>query len=635
MADPIIPPPPPGFTVIPPPPPGFTMETGPEWSGLTPQQAGEVDINQQATVGPTRRRIKEEGPGGLGQTIRAVGSELPFTAYGSGAGNWVQDRLPEALGGAPSGQERTWDEALGDARADMRRAGEREPVAALGGAVAGTKNLPWAKGSGIPSMLTRALQAAGLTTATEVSKGRPLAGAVTHGLGAGGVSAGIESALHIPGALRTVGEKLRGAAAERAWRTGAFTPTQAEAAAEALDPAGVSAKGIVGPFMRDARLADGTPVVQRDVTTTRQNMLKFIEEQGAAKGALVGLAEGRGAAVDSKAVMDEVRALVNELDSPEMRVAYPDVQPKLKAFVARMEAEYGPKEPALIGISQRGEGAQPIGSAPTQPNTKVTDAGLVLPTEEAPVVSYGTPGYRRTPEGDLNRAYVYKQGMEHVPPGDRLYPETTRPAPDSGWSPVFAEPPPPRTFSEWERLKTVLQSFVEDTKSGLNRSDAAIEASPALQKLRAVAAKIRQADEVAAQKVLSPEEFGAFMRAKTNYGTAMEVNKPYKMAVHGEDTASPFNVSYELRRAGRMMPYAGLLAGGGMGAATGDPVKVLAGALAGAVAGKGAQVFEHANPTMTRAYDALGRTLSKAEGPPIDVPDEVAALVAYLRSRSQ
>lgn len=596
-----------------------------------------------ASVGPTNRRIRSKGPLGVGQTIRAVGSYLPGTDYGASAGYWLEDRLPEAIGGQPAGQERTWRETLDDARADRERAADAEPLAAVAGAVLGTKNLPWAKGSGVLKALTRAGQAAGLTGVTKLTQGEDLGSAAAESVKAGGASALLEGALHLPGALRSVGSKLRGAASDRAWRAGAFTPAQAEAAADALDPEGVSAKVIVGNFMRDAKLSNGTPVVgmDDDAAAVFGKLQRYIEEQGAAKGALVARAEGQGAVVDSGAVMGQVRGLISELDTPEMRVAYPDIQSKLRAFADRMEAEYGPKAPQLVGVSLKGTGARPSQAGPpgasvgpdipTAPRAEVQPrAGLTLPPEgPPPMVSYGTPGYRAVPGEAPQRAYVYKQDMEHVPAGDRLYPGTTRPAPDSGWSPVFAEPPPPRTFAEWEKLKTMLQSLVEDTKSGLNRSEAAIEASPALKKLRAFGSTIREADEVAARKVLSPEDFQAFMSAKKNFGTASEVSKPFKMAVHGEEAASPMSLSYELRRAGRMLPWT--LAGGMGGYATGNPVNVLSGAAAGALAGKGAQVFEHANPTMTRVYDAVGRKLSGAKGPDINLPDELAALLAYLR----
>ncbi len=52
----------------------------------------------------------------------------------------------------------------------------------------------------------------------------------------------------------------------------------------------------------------------------------------------------------------------------------------------------------------------------------------------------------------------------------------------------------------------------------------------------------------------------------------------------------------------------------------------------GATAGGVAKTVTEAHPTMTRAYDWLGRGLQGVQGPPVNVDPRTAALIAYLRS---
>jgi hypothetical protein len=166
------------------------------------------------------------------------------------------------------------------------------------------------------------------------------------------------------------------------------------------------------------------------------------------------------------------------------------------------------------------------------------------------------------------------------------------------------------------------------------RKDAAIDASPALDRLRAIASTVREADEVAARKVLSPEEMKVFLQANRNFGTASEVAPGYQNSVRSAERPPDNSARYESRRVGRLLPAA--LAGAGAGSApglyTGNLPLAAAGALMGATAGGVAKTVTEAHPTMTRAYDWLGRGLQGVQGPPVNVDPRTAALIAYLRS---
>lgn len=119
---------------------------------------------------------------------------VPGLDYVDAASDYVQDRLPEAIGGKPAGQERTFDAALRDNQAYNVPADEANPGAAIAGSAAQAYAMPWAKAKGVIGIGKRAGQEA--ITAFLMSRGKGATNeeslknaGTTAALGAGGETA--------------------------------------------------------------------------------------------------------------------------------------------------------------------------------------------------------------------------------------------------------------------------------------------------------------------------------------------------------------------------------------------------------------------------------------------------------------
>ena len=621
-----------------------------------------------------------KNPGGLGTMIRSWGHEIPGAEPLAAAGDYVQNLV--------MGTPQTWEGTLAARQRWGAEAAKANPVGAVGGAVLSALRVPWMKGTGPSPTLARAFQQYLLTDATRIgqgagldAEGRDLASEDAQAAAAQGFA--LDVVLQLPGAVSAAKRGLKNWSADRAWRALSATPSDEIAITEAMDPHKISGRNVAGGFLRDLKTNDGQFVMQGSPTDVYGRLLRYLEEEGTRKAESVALAEGRGAQVDTKAVMTELEGLLRELDAPEIRTVYPEVGAAVDDFLVRLRGNYADKPVRLATVLDPATGRQvPMASRPGSGATSgEIPAGFrepsnpqsqLLPPEQTTKVPIyegasapGSPSTGASPammaeaeEGSALAAPEIVASYERTGPapfpetyaGERLplsprgrSQATTRPEPGSGWSPVLL-PEERRSLTEWEALKSELMRFVETTKSGRNRPDAAITRDPVLDALGGFSSKIRAADETAAAKVLSPTEMEEFLRSKKAYGTAAEVTPVMERAKAISNTEPPGSAAFEARREARRLPWlvGGMTGAGGgiVGGAAGDPAAAGAGMLLAGSAGYGAQrlaqAVEAANPTMSRVYNSMSEALPNMS--PKQIPNELGqptltALLAYLRSQ--
>lgn len=587
-----------------------------------------LQVQRHDTIGPAP--ALDLSPG-----IRALGAQIPGADYVGAAGMWAQDRFPLSLGGAPAGQERDYDRALSDYRTSRGGSEQTEPLLAGVGGVTGALAVPWAKGGGVLATARRVLENALYSGALTASRGGDAAAAGDSAATGGLTSGAVETFLAAPRVLRATAGAVDRFANRQAWRAlGPKSEQDVAAAAHLADGAlqGLDAEQTMGRWARDARMEDGTPLLgwTDDAMDTARKAAVLKESTGAAKGAVTSAAEARGTVVDPQTVMTRMTAQREPLLRPPFLGAYgggPVSEVDEQIALARQHMVPPPPETLeqrLIGVSQRGSGAQaqgPVGPGAAQ---NANEAGLIPPTraDYQPIRDIpeppATPSMMAEVEEGLagsrlpqTEAYLERTGLPgEFPP--RLIPGTTRPAPNSGWTPVFREPTvvQPRTFSEWEEFKTNLQKLLYESsaKHGKLSEKLTGPAQEAVERLQAV---VRETNEEAV-KQHAPELYDAFMKAKREFGFATVADTLAKSSARsGQIPASNAPLAQHMDWATRRALMGGGL-GFGVGAAYGQEKgynPILSG-LGGLAVGAGIGKLAGAAPMLTRGGDKLERWLA-------------------------
>lgn len=610
----------------------------------------------------------DKGDRGIGARLRAALTNVPGFDYAAAAVRSIPGvkNIPvlSQFADANPAPGTDFGSALREERLKNRLATENNPDSALAGGAVLYSGVPMPGGQGVGAALRRVGAVAGTAGVTRAAEGADTADVASHAAGAALLPALVEA----PGVTRSLSAPLRERATARAWRVLQPDAGGAREVAEQFDPLRIDGSTQAGDWLKRAALADGTPVVGRGDTTAQVagKMQQLQEAIGQLKSGLVSKADAAGARVDVGSVIAEARKLVDELHSPPYSTI-PGAAGKVDELVQNLVRDYGEKHPELIGIARVGDMAHrpiPGQSAVRLPGDEAlltrtpkeifdaiprkadgtmnldSDAGrdaaryfrlkegnVGTEIEVPPEWRRETPGVTRPPESTVQDTTI-------PPPPGRLEAGTGRPAAGSGWEPRFAEPPPPKTLQEWEDLKSALQSFVHDTQGLYARPDVAINNNPALQRVNRLAGVIRSADETAAGKALSPEDFAAFLKAKEDYGNAAVLSKLLKQGsvsdsvLKGNPSQAPLGrqLSYFAHRA--FPAFAASAAGTGLGLESHSLGAALAGAGAAGLLGKAATRFSEANPSMTRIYESLAQAASRARDMNID--PATAARIALL-----
>ena len=222
---------------------------------------------------------------------------------------------------------------------------------------------------------------------------------------------------------------------------------------------------------------------------------------------------------------------------------------KVNEIIDRVRNHFSPR---VVGISQRGVMAGPSTGEP-----------IVGTAERIPLDQYAArPGSSQ----QVNIPKSAEEGGLFPRMDNRLEPTTTRPQPDTGWSPVVEEAP----LSEWSKLKTLWQGIAGSKPSGKPRTSSEIETKPVLEFFEGGGGILRRAEEKAIASVLPPEQAQAFNAAKRTYGVtetllpmaqaAARSSEPMTVLGQARHSWSPYHFLTRLG-VGKIMPEESTLAG--------------------------------------------------------------------------
>jgi len=286
-------------------------------------------------------------------------------------------------------------------------------------------------------------------------------------------------------------------------------------------------------------------------------------------------------------------------------------------------------------------------------------------TAEGPLeVASGATGQRgkvgtfRTDTGEL---YTPGKANEVVPPRpERLYQETMRPAPDTGWGVARPHTPAEWTQTEmpitqregfvgnrmpegtgplaratdieqqgiplavWERFKTNLQSEVYNTSGKHPRPETALEHDPTLGFLQDLGGAVRGAGEQAVERVLGPEAASEFQATKRQIGNVKTILPMAKAKQVEAETPRNLGMRGALDWAMHRAPYVGF---GALAAPGSVAVGALGGLAAGEVAGRAIKRF---TPSTIRGLGTLEEALARM---PDLAPQSRTALATAIAAR--
>jgi hypothetical protein len=442
-------------------------------------------------------------------------------------------------------------------------------------------------------------------------------------------------------------------AANRAYQT-VEPGVDMNAEARRFDPSGKMAvdpgKQAVGEIIRDS------PILKSGMNTSEIDVAakEHLTTLGERVAALRKAAEAKGAVPDYSSLRSELVSVRGELLKASKQTAFgPGVTKDIDDFLRRFDDLYMPKEPKLVGVGRRGVGAQVVEPTPGQRQAVAEGESLItdpVPSQpvDAPVQVTASPRdekgrilkavhkgdnlppakpvpIKRNPEsaGNVTPAGL-QPGME-VP---RLQPGTTRPNPNSGWAPLFEEPPPVRTLTELGELKTDVHTLIDNLRAGYAPGHVGADL-PAVTALRKLSGKLTAAED-AAVAAKAPEIVPEFSKTKREYGAISEAAKAAKVAAElPPEARKSADMAWILHRLG--YATAGAMAGAGTGFHSGGWTGALAGGALGAAGGAVAGKWDRSGATRTRALDAMSKVAAKTPQSLLTSPEQEAALLKYLR----
>lgn len=443
----------------------------------------------------------------------------------------------------------------------------------------------------------------------------------------------------VPGlaeAVRPLGATLRRWADQRAYKAVGETP-ELNDAVRSFDPSGRGGvdegKAAVGEYLRDSPILKRGQTPSQVDTSTKQ----WRDYLGAKLEQFKQRADAAKVHPDWESLKADLEGTLAELDSPSIRVAHgSEPAADFRSLLKRLESEYAPVAPQPIA-TVRGSGAQvtstpkgtpgpgqervhqPIGPGAAQ---NVNEQGLIPPTKDVytPITDIPEPSAAPHSMADMEEGLPAARRPEPEAYNERTgVPGDSFPAPKLDWIEGYNR----RSFTEWERLKSDLQNAIEITRAKYIPTGNVKATHPAAEALRKLAGKVRAYDDAAIGAQMGPEAAAEYAALKREFGittTAAEAAQRGATRVRNDRDALR-ETGYAARRLPGALSAAGVAAGFSHG-----PIGVAAGGLTGYGAEQAARWAQEAHPTMTRAYDAAGKAVGKA-----NVDPEVTSLINYLR----
>jgi hypothetical protein len=310
--------------------------------------------------------------------------------------------------------------------------------------------------------------------------------------------------------------------------------------------------------MRGLKTAEGEKALPTFSTarTRVTNVENIMQRTGAEKAELLDRAHQAGAAIDTEAFAAKMRDIAKRTvgSDPNYVMAGPEQSKVIEDAVQRFERTY--PRPQVVGVAREGDAAlaggtvtpdlEGFGAKPRLIGAEEQQAGRNLSPRKREIL--------RFPEPDPAASGGTKVGPSRT--------STTRPAPDTGWRPVFSDGRP-MTINDMDAFKQFLQNDVysqpiEARSTPMNRFK------------MAVASESRQAVEDAVHRSLGKESAAHLADLNDQYGKMAELDpllqRSDRRAFVGTHLPETTYRARHLIPGARYLPQ--VLAGGGDAAST-------------------------------------------------------------------